>query len=596
MNATLLSVMLATVFAPPAATSAERSTRIYVRTTPPGASIVLDGKELGTSDGLFLVPPGVRKITLEMDGYDPHGETLDVKEGWITRVEVRMVRKEEKPPEGTAAAVASEMLHFDRTIHDLDEGLGQEAIDLDTGALHDIPKEIEKWTPAQRGKWFEDRGIDLVTDHASNQWALGLVAPAVTLVPADDVKLHEANERVAEVLGKKDERLKGITIHREEGIDFLLLPKDCKAPLNFAFRTAQGTEGFLQIVELNEDKPKSMRLRWKVTKRANEAPAETAAADTTPRKILLPDADTKDTAVILDLASGEMLKLPWESEDTSAAFQETDQDTRHFTKLGKGDLGFDSMLFCLRGGEVELFENGTAKPYKVNGRKDDAKIHQLPKNLPCELVVTTPENRRFLVKVLAETAKGGLDIEYRPLGEKELSVPDTSRRAAAELAAGVLEFCIAANEDEAKSLQEASEDLGWYELAMEDTKHFVTRKQGERVEVLLWQTPEKSMTAGESGGKAWQIIEVSVIAEPNKPGRIGVVFDDEGGRRLQALTAGNIDRGLAMLVDGRVVACPTVRSPISQRVEISGNFSKADLAGLANALQAGMKPERPTER
>jgi len=551
--------------------------------------------------------------------------------------------------------------------------------------------------------------------------------------------------------------LKGITIHREEGIDFLLLPKDCKAPVNFAFRTAQGTEGFLQIVELNEDKPKSMRLRWKVTKRANEAPAETAAADTTPRKILLPDADTKDTAVILDLASGEMLKLPWESADTSAAFQETDQDTRHFTKLGKGDLGFDSMLFCLRGGEVELFENGTAKPYKVNGRKDDAKIYQLPKNLPCELVVTTPENRRFLVKVLAETAKGGLDIEYRQLGEKELlSVSETSQPAAAssdpegfepvrtllihddstkaasmvdldtgalylrpsgeeakgmsaeawmaskgidagcetnaaapglwgidmivlpvsddawetmpaaeieselrdgkpgspaimsalgglprtfcfatreggkgilqivgqtkdgrgeafevryrllsqdrkvaeakaDLAAGVLDFRIAANDEEAKAFERTGKDLGWYESATVDAGNLVTRQQGKRVEVLLWQTPEKSMTAGESGGNAWRIIEVSVIAEPDKPGRIGVVFDEEGGRRLQELTAGNIDRRLAVLVDGRVVACPIVRSPISQRVEITGDFSKEELARLADALQAGMKPERPSE-
>jgi hypothetical protein len=367
MNATVLSLVLATVLAPPATTSAQRSTRIYVRTTPPGASIILDGKELGKSDGLFLVPSGVRTITLEMDGHDPEAKTVDVKEGWITRVEVRMARKEQSPDKAAAAVPAGEVFYFvrwviqnektmtfegepvtldqlpsllekvpnrsqtvlevgyssdisvkqrnefvaraggfarklcfnyasdigeqklgskgsppkevrvsekgfDRTIHDLDEGQGQEALDLDTGTLYDVPKEIEKWEPARWSKWFEERGIDLITDHASSQWALGLVPPAVTLVPADDVKLHEANERVANVLKEKEDRLREVTIHHDEGIDFHLLPTGSRPPLSFAFRTAAGTEGFLQIVELNETEPKSMRLRWKVTKRANEDP------------------------------------------------------------------------------------------------------------------------------------------------------------------------------------------------------------------------------------------------------------------------------------------------------------------------------------
>ncbi len=39
----------------------ERSTRLYVRTIPPGADIKLDGQSRGTSDRLFKVPPGVRK-------------------------------------------------------------------------------------------------------------------------------------------------------------------------------------------------------------------------------------------------------------------------------------------------------------------------------------------------------------------------------------------------------------------------------------------------------------------------------------------------------------------------------------------------------
>ncbi|MHB8897370.1 MAG: PEGA domain-containing protein, partial [Thermoguttaceae bacterium] len=116
MHATTFVLLMATLFGPPAQTSAGRSTRIYVRTTPPGASIVVDGKELGTSDGLFLVPPGVRTITLEMDGYDPEAKRVDVREGWITRVEVTMNRGGTKPDEAGQAASNSESLHFVRWV------------------------------------------------------------------------------------------------------------------------------------------------------------------------------------------------------------------------------------------------------------------------------------------------------------------------------------------------------------------------------------------------------------------------------------------------------------------------------------------------
>ena len=105
MNTATIFLLMASVLAPPVKTSAERSTRIYVRTIPPGASVVLDGKELGTTDGLFLVPPGVRTITLEMDGYDPKAERVDVREGWITRVEVRLGKKRK---DAAAAALSPE--------------------------------------------------------------------------------------------------------------------------------------------------------------------------------------------------------------------------------------------------------------------------------------------------------------------------------------------------------------------------------------------------------------------------------------------------------------------------------------------------------
>lgn len=747
MNATVLSLVMATVFAPPAKTSAERSTRIYVRTTPPGASIVLDGKELGTSDGLFLVPPGVRKITLEMDGYDPETKSLDVKDGWITRVEVQMVKK------------------------------GREAGDTTQGPVGpDLPTtQLQKAKEASDGKFdvpFEDEfelavraGQDKLTDQEKeslkqqNHPLLGQLADPNTsklirffaklpdeiheqLKKAGHVKwrfpdLSEENQKVVHDIiwlntnmakqqgtsqpGLSLEALQdsevGFAVVAMEGASqkvvswFVLFP-EFPNPIwvTVVNAKAAGTPPYFQAhlrnLSLLREKPET-------------APPEEARAEV--RKIHLPDADTKDTPVVLDLASGDMLNPP--PSHGAAAMD-------HFTKLGKGDIGVDHGLFCLRGGKIEEVKEGAVRPHEVDGQMGDASLYLLPE-LPCELLVTTAEKRQYLVRVLEETDEGGLRIEYQeqseaqvesdaaesastdattpvrkgvdadtrmklqeakaqvalldtameryrldldeypkllewliqqPIGvensdrwngpylktpngaipvdpwgnaykcirggagpdrylgigsrgpdgqfetpddvvtfdpaDSGLPTPVSDRAQSTDVRwekppEGILEFRIAANKEEAKSFSEDGTDLGWYDSVMDNTDNLVTREHGRRTQVLLWQTPEKSMTRNDGEKKKWRVIEVSVIAEPDKPGRIGVVFDEEGGRQLKKLTAGNVNRHMAMLVDGRVVSCPMIRSAIGPRVEITGNFSKAELNRLATALQAGMEPSRP---
>ena len=185
------------------------------------------------------------------------------------------------------------------------------------------------------------------------------------------------------------------------------------------------------------------------------------------------------------------------------------------------------------------------------------------------------------------------DIFFRSPGREVSSSKIPRGGETSTVDEGILEFRVAANEEEAKGFSEDCADLGWYDSVMDSTDHLVTRKQGGRTQVLLWNTPERSMTKGDSKEKRWQVIQVSVIAEPDRPGRVGVVFDKEGGRLLKELTGGNVGRQMAMLVDGRVVSCPMVQAAIGPRVEITGDFSKEELNRLATALQAGLEPRRP---
>ena len=84
-------------------------TRLYVRTIPPGARVVLDGKELGLAPGLFIVLPGDHTVTLELEGFTPGKEAVNLPKERITRLVLTLVKREEPveekaPAKGDAAA------------------------------------------------------------------------------------------------------------------------------------------------------------------------------------------------------------------------------------------------------------------------------------------------------------------------------------------------------------------------------------------------------------------------------------------------------------------------------------------------------------
>lgn len=58
--------------------------------------------------------------------------------------------------------------------------------------------------------------------------------------------------------------------------------------------------------------------------------------------------------------------------------------------------------------------------------------------------------------------------------------------------------------------------------------------------------------------------------------------------KFKNLTKNNVGKGLAILIDGKVLSCPIVQHPISDgKVEISGNFTQEEVDNMVMALQAG---------
>ncbi|MGD0654972.1 MAG: PEGA domain-containing protein [Thermoguttaceae bacterium] len=66
----------------------EPTTELYVRTTPAGAKVFLDGKELGVTPDLFEVEPGTAKIVVKLEGYDPIEKELEIHASRVTKLEL----------------------------------------------------------------------------------------------------------------------------------------------------------------------------------------------------------------------------------------------------------------------------------------------------------------------------------------------------------------------------------------------------------------------------------------------------------------------------------------------------------------------------
>jgi hypothetical protein len=92
MHAILLIGAMLALGAPDVETTPDAKTQLYVKTVPPGAAVVVDGKTLGKSDGLFDLAAGTHKLNLKLDGFVAEARVIEIRQGEITRVEVRLKR------------------------------------------------------------------------------------------------------------------------------------------------------------------------------------------------------------------------------------------------------------------------------------------------------------------------------------------------------------------------------------------------------------------------------------------------------------------------------------------------------------------------
>ena len=79
------------------------------------------------------------------------------------------------------------------------------------------------------------------------------------------------------------------------------------------------------------------------------------------------------------------------------------------------------------------------------------------------------------------------------------------------------------------------------------------------------------------------------MGEFNQP-VVNFYLTHEGGKLFAEATGNNVGKGLAVILDGRVVTAPNIRSRISDSGLIEGNFTAQEVEDLSTVLRSGALP------
>jgi ferric-dicitrate binding protein FerR (iron transport regulator) len=134
-----------------------------------------------------------------------------------------------------------------------------------------------------------------------------------------------------------------------------------KIPYRLLVTTAEGNRFEVRII--SEEEHKGINLEY------DKIEGTTPGAKL--KRVFLPDADLKDKNTLLDLASGELLKVNFPAESDI------------FPEFDKGDLMYDIGLICVRGAKAQPWEGAAPVPgliADVGKRYNDWCGYWLPEN------------------------------------------------------------------------------------------------------------------------------------------------------------------------------------------------------------------------
>lgn len=125
----------------------------------------------------------------------------------------------------------------------------------------------------------------------------------------------------------------------------------------------------------------------------------------------------------------------------------------------------------------------------------------------------------------------------------------------------------------------------------ERARNLITRRG--RIEIKLSDTSKiKNFTAGQLAQIDTQIDGVHIkgarpVRDHSNFPAVEFFLDREGSRILSELTEKNIDKYLAIVLDGKVLIAPKIKGKITQKGIISGDYSMVEAEDIAALFRSG---------
>lgn len=175
--------------------------------------------------------------------------------------------------------------------------------------------------------------------------------------------------------------------------------------------------------------------------------------------------------------------------------------------------------------------------------------------------------------------------------------------------AGVLEYHILcagtmANADYSKYLASlesdgphvrAGDEAKWFEVD-KDQKVGRTETYGKKQYVLGYIVPGpdgKPRSLDSHAERPWHLTDADAEREQNGEKAVGFAFDPQGADYFGELTAANIGKPMAIVLDNKVISAPVINSKISSRGIITGGqngFTDSEQEYLVSTLKGGSLP------
>ena len=171
-------------------------------------------------------------------------------------------------------------------------------------------------------------------------------------------------------------------------------------------------------------------------------------------------------------------------------------------------------------------------------------------------------------------------------GEREIVIQlpglkDPDRAIALIGKTAVLEFKLVDSEGDVRRAVEGQVPIG---------DELLYQRQVDKTTGAVSRTPflikKKTLLTGDLLTDA----RVSIDTQYNEP-YVSLTFNNAGAKRFDTVTADNVGKRLAIILDGNVYSAPNINERISGgRAQISGNFTYEEATDLAIILRAGALP------